>query len=289
MKNDQASGLRRRLHPALSKQKHAKTVAVISGKGGVGKSNITLNLSLELLNQKKRVLIIDMDIGMGNIDILLGLQVQKTIIDMFERHLSIQEIIETGPNNLHYVAAGSGLSNIFSMNQATKDFFFQQYQTIIPTYDYIIFDMGAGITQDTLTFILAADECIVITTPEPTSITDGYSMIKHIVSYNPSLPIQVIMNRSQSEAQGRKSLERFQAVVRQFLQLEIKLLGSLPEDKAVTKAVIRQTPFIFLYERAPITKAIKRLVLTYMEQACGAEQTNVSSFLNKLKQLWTER
>ncbi|GAA0435199.1 MAG: MinD/ParA family protein [Bacillota bacterium] len=288
MRHDQADGLRKKLK-AMQDFTQAKTIAVISGKGGVGKSNITINFSLELVRQRNRVLVIDMDIGMGNIDILLGLHVERTIIDMFEEHLSIQEIIQHGPGDLDYIAAGSGLSDIFSIDQHKRNFFFQQYKKLVNYYDFIIFDMGAGITQDSLSIILASDECFVITTPEPTSITDAYSMIKHIVSYDDTLPMQVIMNRSHSEKEGWEALRRFNQVIFQFLQVETKLLGTLPEDRTVTTAVIRQTPYVLLKKNSAVARAMKQLVKNY----CSVQPVNQSdttpSFLGKLKQLLTER
>ncbi|RFA37726.1 cobyrinic acid a,c-diamide synthase [Virgibacillus dokdonensis] len=290
MKIDQATGLRNRLE-TMRESKQAKTIAVISGKGGVGKSNITLNFALGLLRHGKKILIMDMDIGMGNIDILLGRQIERTIVDMFQRRLPIQSIIEQGPENLHYIAAGSGFSDIYAMDTKTKEFFFQQYQSLLMHYDYIFFDMGAGITNDSLSFILAAEECLLVTTPEPTAITDGYSMIKHIASHNNMLPIRAIMNRAQSNMQGHNMLVRFQKVIQQFLQINIHILGSLPEDQTVRAAVIHQTPFIIFQEKSAISKATKKLVRTYLNEVdeYKAEKGNSSSFLQKLKRLWTER
>ncbi|AUJ26664.1 MULTISPECIES: MinD/ParA family protein [Virgibacillus] len=290
MKTDQATGLRNKLE-TMRESKQAKTIAVISGKGGVGKSNITLNFALGLLRHGKKILIMDMDIGMGNIDILLGRQIERTIVDMFQRRLPIQSIIEQGPENLDYIAAGSGFSDIYAIDTQTKEFFFQQYQSLLIHYDYIFFDMGAGITNDSLSFILAAEECILVTTPEPTAITDGYSMIKHIASHNNMLPIRVIMNRAQSNMQGHNMLVRFQKVIQQFLQINIHVLGSLPEDQTVRAAVIHQTPFIIFQEKSAISKATKRLVRTYLTEVdeYKAEKGNSSSFLQKLKRLWTER
>ncbi|MCG1028719.1 MinD/ParA family protein [Virgibacillus halodenitrificans] len=286
--NDQASELRRRLNK--SKDEHeAKTISIISGKGGVGKSNVALNFSLELLIQKKSVLIIDLDIGMGNINILLGVDPRKTIIDMFKEQLSIFDIIEQGPCNLSYIAAGSGLADFFTMNDKNRNYFYKQFTRVVSEYDYIIFDMGAGVTSDSIFFMLASDECILVTTPEPTSITDGYSMIKHIVAYNSDLPISIIMNRAQNERDGQNAAAKFTDVIKQFLNKQVRILGILPEDKHVSNAVRRQTPYLLLNERAPVSKAIKKITRTYIQ--CVTEEYNKpsSSFVRKLKQLILER
>ncbi|SEQ57715.1 flagellar biosynthesis protein FlhG [Virgibacillus subterraneus] len=286
--HDQAASLRRQL--AISKDpRQGRTIAVVSGKGGVGKSNVALNFSLELLNQDKKVLLLDLDVGMGNIDILLGLHSEKTIVDMFTGHLSVHDIIETGPRGLAYVAAGSGLTDLFMMDQEKRDYFYQQYDELVNMYDYIIFDMGAGATNDSLSLILASDECVVVTTPEPTSITDAYGMIKHILNKQRNMPISVIMNRSASVKSGYQALDRFQRVVTQFLDVEIQKLGILPDDKIVSTAVIRQIPYVLLNEKAAVSKAIKEIVNNYTSYGTEYQQQKSTSFVTKLKQFMMER
>ncbi|EQB36398.1 MULTISPECIES: MinD/ParA family protein [Virgibacillus] len=288
MKYDQAAILRQKMQ-TFNQPYNSKTIAVLSGKDGVGKSNITVNFSLALIESGKKVLVVDMDIGMGNSDILLGLQVEKTMIDMFEDNLSLFEIIQTGPRNLDYIAAGSGLSSIFSMKDHHKQLFFNQYGQVIGLYDYVIFDMGAGVTRDAMSFVLASDECFIVTTPEPTAITDAYSMIKHILHYNHTIPIQVIMNRSQSGNKGWKLLERFTKVVDQFLHVQIGALGVLPYDKTVNQAVINQTPFFVEKERSTISKAMRKMAGDYLKTQNNRQDFTSSSFLQKLKQIVKER
>ncbi|MFC3016903.1 MinD/ParA family protein [Virgibacillus litoralis] len=286
--HDQAASLRRQLE--ISKNpRQARTIAVVSGKGGVGKSNVALNFSLELLNQDKKVLLLDLDVGMGNIDILLGLHSEKTIVDMFTDHLSVHDIIKTGPRDLAYVAAGSGLTDLFMMDQEKRDYFYQQYDELVKMYDYIIFDMGAGATNDSLSLIIASDECIVVTTPEPTSITDAYGMIKHILNKQRNMPISVIMNRSASLKSGYQALDRFQRVVTQFLDVEIHKLGILPDDKIVSTAVIRQIPYVLLNEKAAVSKAIREIASNYTTYGTEYQQQKSTSFVKRLKQFMMER
>ncbi|GAB3067232.1 MinD/ParA family protein [Virgibacillus ainsalahensis] len=281
---DQASSLRRQLQ-VFGQQKQAKTLSVISGKGGVGKSNIALNFSLELINKQKKVLLFDLDVGMGNIDIMMGLHAAKSITDMFSEHLSIHDIIERGPNNLAYIAGGSGLSDVFIMNQEKRNYFLQQYQELVQMYDYIIFDMGAGATKDSIFFILASDECIVVTTPEPTSITDAYSIIKHVVNSKANMPIYVIINRSFSQKVGLESLERFGQVVLQFLHINIHKMGILPEDKAVSEAVLNQIPYILYNEKSAVSKAMKEVTDNYVRNSGEINKIAAPSFIQKIKLL----
>lgn len=269
--------------------RHAKTIAIASGKGGVGKSNFALNFSLELLHHQKKVLLFDLDIGMGNIDILLGLQAKKTIADMFDQHLPIHDIIETGPDNLRYIAAGSALANLFAMDPEKMDYFFEQYEEMVQMYDYIIFDMGAGATQDSMHFVTSADECIVITTPEPTSITDAYGMIKHIVKKQRNMPIYVVVNRAASYKNGMNTLARFKQVILRFTNKEIRQLGILPDDKAVTDAVRSQTPFILLNGKSAVSRALKQLTADYLTSSIGSKKQKSNSFLERLKHLMIGR
>jgi flagellar biosynthesis protein FlhG len=287
MMNDQAENLRRRLHMKY-KPKQAKTLSVVSGKGGVGKSNVALNFCLQLNNHHKKVLLFDLDFGMGNVDILLGVHPNKTIIDMFQEQLPIWDIIEEVSGELDCIAGGSGLNSLFKADSTMMDYFFDQYDQLITMYDYIVFDMGAGAAQESIRFVLASDECIVVTTPEPTSITDAYGMIKYILSYHPSMPIHVVMNRSQTEKSGYEALLRLKKVVAQFLGEDIQSMGVLPEDKIVSRSVMSQTPFMLYNDRSPIAKAMKKLTKEYISGSPGVMQEK-STFIQKLKQLLNER
>lgn len=282
---DQAEKLRRQ----LNRQKKGKTISIVSGKGGVGKSNFAINFSIELLNQDQRVLLFDLDIGMGNIDTLLGLHTERTIVDMIEKELPIHDIIETGPQGLAYISGGSSLQSFFKMNQRNRDYFYEQYQQLLNTYDYIIFDMGAGATSESIFFVLASDECIVITTPEPTSITDAYGMIKYIVNNQRNMPIYVVMNRCHLRKSGESSLDKFQQVVLHFLQIKVKKLGILMEDKNVSTAVMKQTPFILMNEKSSISRALKNIVHYYLSEKSGFHHSSPDSFVQKLIQLLKER
>ncbi|MFC4023132.1 MinD/ParA family protein [Oceanobacillus longus] len=284
MKFDQAEGLRQKLDYKKT-PKQAKTISVISGKGGVGKSNFALNFSLQLISNEKKVLLFDLDVGMGNIDILMGVRPQKTIIDLFESHLQVHDIIETGPNGLSYIAAGSGLSHFFKMEEADKSYFYEQYKELVQKYDYILFDMGAGVTEEALFFILASDECIVITTPEPTSITDAYGMIKHVINNQSSMPIYIVMNRSLGHREGLHALHHFKEVVAKFLHVQISSMGIIPDDKTVTQAVIRQVPYTLFNNKSKAAQAIQEITSNYLKNSNEINRPSSSTFIEKLRRL----
>lgn len=288
---DQAENLRQRISGKSEPTREGRTISVVSGKGGVGKSNTALNFSIGLQKRGKKVLLFDLDVGMGNIDILLGIQTKYTIVDMFNNYMDIHDIIEVGPKGLSYIAGGSGLNDFFTLDQEKIDYFYEQYNKLVKKFDYILFDLGAGATSDSMVFVLASDECIVVTTPEPTAITDAYSMIKFIVKERRDMPISVIMNRSTRQKDGVQALNRFEKVVERFLNRKIKKIGILPDDKIVSTAVIRQTPYLLLNEQAAVSRAIKIIVNNYLtdSEELNSKMRTPFSFVRKLKQILSAR
>ncbi|HLS20395.1 MAG TPA: MinD/ParA family protein [Bacillota bacterium] len=288
MIDDQAKYLRQSVEQHQDNKK-GHTIAVVSGKGGVGKSNISVNFSLELINSKKSVLLIDLDVGMGNVDILLGLNAKHTVVDMIKQRMPIEAIIERGPNNISYVAGGKTLEHMFKMTNEDASYFLNQYEKVQQMYDFIIFDIGAGASEDSMFFVLAADECFVVTTPEPTAITDAYGMIKHIIKLNQTIPIYLIMNRMTSMKQGKQSIERFQKVVKHFLNYDVHALGYLPDDKRVTQSVIRQIPLLIENNRSPMAKGIRQMTHHYLTKKNADNINTKPSFIQKFKQLLMKR
>lgn len=284
---DQAEILRMRMQEKEG-NKQAKTIAVASGKGGVGKSNFCVNFALQLMRKGRKVLIFDLDIGMGNIDILMGKSPKRTFVDLFKEDISIQDIIERGPESLPYIAGGSGLTRIFELDDAKFNYFQNEFEQLIKSFDYILFDMGAGATQDSLHFISSAHEVIVVTTPEPTSITDGYAMIKHLVHKDNRLPIKILVNRSLNEKSGRETFERLALVVKRFLASEVALLGVLPDDRSVLEAVNKQRPFVIDKPKSRVSRSLEELVLGYLNES-RTQASSSFSFVDKLRRFVFER
>ncbi|PJN87159.1 MinD/ParA family protein [Bacillus sp. mrc49] len=280
---DQAESLRRRLE-ALQKHTMARTIAVLSGKGGVGKSNFSLNFSIALSKRGKKVLLFDMDIGMGNIDILIGGHSPFSIIDFFENGRSLQEIITDGPGNISIITGGTGLLNLFSLDEVKFARFNEEFSSLMANYDYILFDMGAGITHDSLKFLLCVDELFVITTPEPTSITDAYSAMKYIHSINKEIPCFLVCNRICSSKEGKETIKRLQNAFMKFLDLETVALGYVPDDRTVSKAVSKQMPFILFDPEADVSRAIMDMGTRYANHSFGGDMTLTKGhFLRNMK------
>lgn len=287
--NDQAELLRKRVESYRNETK-AKTLAVISGKGGVGKSNFSLNFAISLAKKGKKILLFDMDIGMGNIDILMGQHAKYSIVDFFENGQSLQDIVSVGPEQVAYITGGTGLTNLFTLDERKFSRFTEEFNEFLKRYDYIIFDMGAGINEDSIKFLLCVDELIVIATPEPTAIMDAYSVMKYLHSINNELPYFLVCNRVFSQKEGKETAIRMLNALKKFLNKEATVLGYLPDDRIVTAAVSKQVPFILYEPKAEISKAIVNLASRYENHSFNEDGSlPKSNFLHNMKKYFFGR
>lgn len=280
--HDQAAKLRAN----VQRMSIGRTIAVASGKGGVGKSNFALNFSLALSKLGKSVLLIDLDLGMGNIEILLGTSAKHSFVEMIQNRLKLEQIVEAGPDGLDFIAAGAAINEFFYMDDAGFTYFQKEFERAQQIYDFVFLDMGAGLTEESASFILAADESIVVTTTEPTSMMDAYALIKHIKQRSADLPMYLLINRAMDKREGHDTAARMKEVIRTFLHTEIMLLGILPEDKQVPKSVKMQEPFINQKDSKAGT-SIKQLAASYLipvEETTAKERT---SFIGRLRDIWT--
>ncbi|USY54151.1 MinD/ParA family protein [Bacillus sp. 1780r2a1] len=288
--NDQAAALRKRVAAVKhvsNERTEAKTLAVISGKGGVGKSNFSLNFALALQEKGHRVLLFDMDIGMGNIDVLMGIASSYTIVDMLENKWPIQRVIKQGTQGLAYIAGGSGITSLFEWKRQDLQYLINQFNSVAQDYDYLIFDMGAGMTEGVITFLKTMDDMVLITTPEPTSITDGYAALKFLHLYGVNSSFKMVVNKSLSIKEGVSTYERFNQAAKQFLKCSIELLGIIAEDRCVSNSVNSQVPFVLHYPKGNASQGIKDIANQY---ATSSSTRNYGiGFVARLKKLFLER
>lgn len=195
-----------------------RAIAVVSGKGGVGKSNFTMNFALSLAQKGKKVVIVDMDIGMGNIHILIGKNASNSLKDYLEGNKLLDEVIFEGPHGLRYISGGSGMTNIFDWSETMFEQLIHAFEQLQKNYDYILFDMGAGATNWSLDLLTSIDEIIVISTAEPTAITDAYSMMKYIHMRDADKQFYVLCNRAFSKEEGIETNERLKLAMKRFFR-----------------------------------------------------------------------
>ncbi|WAA10733.1 MinD/ParA family protein [Fervidibacillus albus] len=278
---DQAEKLRQRIKRQMNGDR-AQTIAIISGKGGVGKSNVSLNFSISLAQSGKRVLLFDLDIGMGNIDLLSGMTAKKNISHYFNEGLSLEEIIAPGPEGIFYIAGGTGLNRFIKFNEERLMGFLQQIRRYTYEYDYFIFDLGAGMTKETVQFLTSVDHIITIVTPEPTSIMDAYSAIKYILGEKKDLNIHLLGNRIHSSNERRETVDRLSNVIQHFLAKKVNVIGYIPEDRAVMAAVKKQTPLLIHAPKSSAAKSIRRAAKHFLQTEMKTES---QQFVEKIKWL----
>lgn len=287
--SDQAEKLRNRLKMNIPSHE-AKTLAVVSGKGGVGKSNFSLNFSISLARKGFKVLLFDLDIGMGNIEILMGRNSALSIADFLSGKSSIEEVIFRGPEGIEYISGGTGLSQLIKMDRGSVEYFTASLSEVLRKYDYLIFDMGAGLNEETLSILLSVNEIFVITTTEPTSLMDAYATMKYIHMADSGLPFYLVVNRAGSTKEGNETLSRLEDVLGKFLGRSPIKLGMLPDDKSVHEAVKRQIPFVLFNERSQASKGMSAIAEKYMNKmSYNAEKRDNRGFTARLKQFLFER
>ncbi len=241
--------------PLIEKNKiNCTTIAITSGKGGVGKTNFSLNFALSLKQINKEVLLVDADLGLANIDILLGITPNLTLSKYFSDNLSLKDIIYKGPERLNILPAKNGLENIANLSENQLIKFIKDFSELELYYDYIIFDTSAGIRIQTTSFVLSSKECFVLITPEPTSIVDAYSMIKIIVKKQPAKTINIIVNMAKSEQEAITTFNNVAELAKKFLKKTLFFYGYLPYDNDVIKAVKSQVPVLQLNNNSKFSK-----------------------------------
>ncbi|WP_162287799.1 MinD/ParA family protein [Indiicoccus explosivorum] len=276
---DQASALR---HLLEQRESRCRSVAVVSGKGGVGKSSFTVSFAVSLAKQGQRVLVIDLDIGMGNVQILAGSHTATGIKQYLDGEAALKETIMAGPAGISYIAGGSGLERIMEWDIKAFQRLLEAFEEFQHTYSVILFDMGAGAAADTLEVLMSAEEVFVVTVPEPTAVMDAYSMMKFISLKGFGGKISLICNRSETDGEGKLTVDRLTAAMKKFMGVDIGLLGIIPEDASVKKAVKLQQPLVLAYPQSEAAKAISRMAGTFMTGQSAAAPATVAEKLKTL-------
>lgn len=254
---DQAEKLRK---IAWEKRKKAKYITISSGKGGVGKTNFSVNLSHLLASKGKKVLLFDADLGLANVDILLNITPAKNIQDYFEKNLSPADIIVKTDYSFDIIPAASGLLKLTSMDDKIFGKLIDIFVFIDDKYEYVIFDAGAGISENVMRFVKIADYNIVITQAEPTAVTDAYALIK-VANINFNINrINLIINRIHDEKSATTLFQNIEKIIKKFLQLDINYLGSIKEDRNLLKAVKQQKPLAAINENSNYVKDLKKIL-----------------------------
>lgn len=271
--------------PSLAVKKNARVITVTSGKGGVGKTNVTVNLAVALSEMGIKVAILDADFGLANIDVLFGIVPKYTLVDVIHQDRSIVEVLADGPNNIKFISGGSGVEELVRMDSFQIERFVENISMLDGLADVILIDTGAGLSDCVMSFIMAADEVLLITTPEPTSITDAYALIKMVSNRNPDKMIRVIVNRAENAREAHDILNKLYVVADKFLKIKLELLGYILQDEMVIRAVKLQQPFLLSYPKSQASKLIREIskkLLDAGEEAEPSANSGFKGFVNRL-------
>ena len=246
---DQASSLRNIIKSGganKSKRPLARVITVTSGKGGVGKSNTAINLAIQLKKLGQRVIILDADFGLANIEIMFGAVPKHNLSDLIYQGKNIKEVITWGPGDIGFISGGSGIAGLSNLSRDYLVYIIQNLAELDALADVIIIDTGAGISDAVLEFLVASGEILLVTTPEPTSITDSYSLLKAL-NRHPRFSLEyssvkMIANKVESKNEGQMLFNKLNSVVMRYLKLPIEYLGCIPEDTQLSRAVMQQNP-----------------------------------------------
>ena len=267
--------------PQVKKDHNTRIIAITSGKGGVGKTNFAVNMAIAYAQLGKKVILIDGDLGMANVNVLLNIVPQYNMMHVINKKKTMKEIVMDTEFGIKFIAGANGFSKIANLSVDELDYFATQFASL-GNADIIIIDTGAGIANNVLQFVAAADEVFVVTTPEPTAITDAYGIIKiittEIVDHN--VDIKLIVNRVHSADEGKRISERIITIVGQFLGYKVEYLGFVYEDPVVQASVIRQKPFIVVNPTSKPAVCLKHIV-GKIEKTEPEYNEGVSSFIKK--------
>ena len=263
------------------KEHNTRIIAITSGKGGVGKSNFAVNMAIAYAQLGKKVILIDGDLGMANVNVLLNIVPEYNLMHVINKKKTMKEIIMDTEFGIKFIAGANGFSKIANLSVEELEYFAKQFSSL-GNADIIIIDTGAGIANNVLQFVAAADEVYVVTTPEPTAITDAYGIIKIITTeiVDRTVNLKLVVNRVHSVEEGKRISERIINIVGQFLNYKVDYLGCVFEDPIVQAAVIRQKPFIVVNPTSKPSVCLKHIV-GKIEKNEPEYSEGVASFLKK--------
>ncbi|CAB3392480.1 MULTISPECIES: MinD/ParA family protein [Kyrpidia] len=262
---DQASELRKRMaHQSGPRGVSLKTAAVTSGKGGVGKSNVAVNVALALQQERKNTLILDTDVGFANVNVLLGSGAGRTLLDLAQPGVLASDVVQTGPLGISWISGGTALPDWIQLSRDQVKVCFDKLMDLESTLDWVIVDTGAGLNESSLHLLESVDQILLVTTPEPTALADAYALIKVLVRRSLSARIRIVVNRCRTFSEGIQTFQRLVQVSKTFLSFEPGAMGYILEDPAVGRAVFRQTPFLLSAPDSRAAQCVRQIARRLM-------------------------
>ena len=259
-------------NPPEQTQGGAKIIAITSGKGGVGKTSLSVNLACELSRRGHRTIVVDTDLGLANAHILAGIKPKMTLSDYIEGKAELAEIIEDGPCQVKFISGGSGVQEMANLDDNGRARICVAIEELQPFCDIILLDTGAGVSKGVTDFITMAEQTILVTTSNFASIADAYGIVKVIVQDGYDRPIHAVVNRVRSPEEAEQVFLKLKGCTDRFLSFDLNWLGLLPEDSSVEGAVLKRTPFSEIFPGSVAARYLAKLV-TALERYIGAPKS----------------
>lgn len=260
-----------------------RVIAVTSGKGGVGKTNLAVNLAVALQMAGHQIMLIDADIGMANVNLLMGSVTNRSLIELLKEDVQLEDVVENGAAGVKYISGVASIDAALNLNRSEQRKLHKKLGRCSELADIIIIDTGAGLSRNVIEFVLAAEEVLLITTPEPTALADAYAVIKAYSTYTDRRNIKLVINRIRNEEDFFDVAERINQTTKKFLNLTVESLGYIYEDKAVIDAVHNQEPFIISKPDSPAARCVSEIANSLLS---GVKMNSVSkgwrAFLDRL-------
>lgn len=280
------------VHPFHRGPSRCRVLAVTSGKGGVGKTNVAVNLAIALSRKGLRVLLMDADLGLANVDVILGMIPQYNLMHVLQGLKTLPEIVIDGPEGLKLIAAGSGgIQELANLNEIQREDLLQGLAEIQNESDVVLIDTGAGLHRNVLAFALAADETIIVTTPEPTAMMDAYGMIKVIHLERKDPLIRLIVNMAGSATEAEEAGKKLVLLAKRFLNLDVEYVGYIPRDMSMVRAVKEQRPVLMSQSTSPAAQSLLRLAESLWSAGPRpeTEKNQLGQFFRRVTQLFGGR
>lgn len=287
---DQAASLRAQVNQRESRISSARVISVTSGKGGVGKTSFSVNLAIQLKRMGKRVVILDADFGLSNVEVMLGIRPKYNLADLIFNDKSIEDIVTMGPLDIGFISGGSGVQELVNLDKERIKMLISKIAMLDSLFDVIIIDTGAGISDAVLEFVLSSPEIVLVATPEPTSITDAYALLKAVnrkKEFDASQKkIRILSNKVESSSEGEEIYNKLNTVASKFLNIPLEYVGYILNNVKVSRAVIDQKPLSITDPEGETARAIQEIAdrilndKTYEQQE---KQGIAGLFLNYIK------
>ncbi|TYO96293.1 MinD/ParA family protein [Desulfallas thermosapovorans] len=264
-----------------------RVITITSGKGGVGKTNLAVNLSIALAGEGQRVILFDADLGMANVEVLLGMTPALTLYDHLFKNIPISDILLPGPGGIKIISGGAGFLELANLSTKQRTKLLNGIEILNSMADFVMIDTGAGISKDVLAFCAAADEMQMVITPEPTSLTDAYSLIKVMDRFKLHKEVGLVINQARSNVESSEPVHRLINLADRYLTIRLKHLGSIPWDQSVVRAVKNQTPFYLAKPQSSASAAVKRIATVMLNKSKPVDaEGGLRGFISKLTRLF---